>query len=310
MHTIVAMLHWSLRMVNLSFPFSLSPTLLLWSIIIPCIHLISLLIFRYFQVYSQPTRRGSRSSDIIAIEITSTVCVVWFSIIGLIGYLNLFGNTDGHDLSISPFYGYSPFVHHHLITPMFAYQVWNLIACILHNEYRDLPSLGHHFVTAGLAYCGFHPFAHYYALFYFGIAELTTIPLNIINTFKNVPKLQKNYPSFYANIRTIFAISFLLIRTIWWPIVSYGLFLACVELLSSHDVHSTFVVCYFLFSNLFLTSLQFYWGYLIIINVLKGTKEGKDGGTSSPSDVAATPKGNQTRTIKEFQTKEMKKKSS
>lgn len=286
----------------------LSPTLGFWSTLIPSLHVITLLLFRFFNLYSQPTRRGSRSSDIIATEITSTICVVWFSAVGVIGYFHLFGYTDGHDLSLSPFYGYSTLVHHHLITPMLVYQIWNLIACLLHNEYRDLPSLAHHFVTAWLAYCGFHPFAHYYALFYFGIAELTTIPLNIVNSFKNVPNLQQSYPLFYSNIRTLFAGSFLIIRTIWWPVVSYGLFMGCVDLLSSQKAHSTFVVCYFLFSNLFLTSLQFYWGYLILINVMKGSKESKKkDGSSSPESV--TSKGNQTKTMKEFQTKEMKKKS-
>jgi hypothetical protein len=252
------------------------PVLLFWSIFIPSLHLLILLFFRSYNSFPHFTRKGSRSSDIIAIEITSTVCVTWFSIIGSIGYLNLFGFTDGNDLyEAGKFYGYSRFVHLQLITPMLVYQLWNLIACLVHNEYRDIPSLGHHIVTAGLAYCGFNPFAQYYALFYFGIAELTTIPLNFVNTFKNVPQLAQSYPAFYQHCRTVFAISFLLIRTIWWPIVSYGLFLACVDLISSETAHSVPVICYFLFSNLFLTSLQFYWGYLIIINALKGKEKKK-----------------------------------
>jgi hypothetical protein len=250
------------------------PVLIFWSIFIPSIHLLALLSFRYLNYFPQLTRKGSRSSDIISIEITSTFCVIWFSIVGSIGYLNLFGYTDGNDLyEAGKFYGDSQFVRLNLITPMLVYQLWNLTACVIHNEYRDLPSLGHHIVTAGLAYCGFNPFAQYYALFYFGIAELTTIPLNFVNTFKNVPQLVQSYPTFYQQCRTVFAVSFLLIRTIWWPIVSYGLFVACVDLIRSETAHSVTVVCYFLFSNLFLTSLQFYWGYLIIVNVLKGGKE-------------------------------------
>ena len=251
-----------------------SPTLLFWSVFIPSLHLLTLLLFRHLNYFPQSTRKGSRSSDIIAIEITSTVCVLWFSVIGSIGYLNLFGYTDGRDLySTDRFYGYSSLAHTHLITPMFVYQIWNLFSCILHNEYRDLPSLGHHLVTAGLAYCGFYPFAHYYSLFYFGIAEVTTVPLNLVNTFKNIPQLIQTYPTLYQASRTIFAFSFFLIRLFWWPIISYELFYSCLNLIQSQKAHSLFIVNYFLFSNLFLTSLQFYWGYLILSNLFNRNKD-------------------------------------
>jgi hypothetical protein len=268
--------------------------LIFWAILIPSVHISLLMLFRSLNLYPQISRKRSRGSDLIAVEITSTLCVIWFSIIGTIGYFNLFGFTDGIDLqhhqhektetdmdtpaasaAADLFYGYSSLVNDHLITPMYAYQVWNFIVCFLHNEYQDFAAMAHHLVTACLASCGFHPFAHYYALFYFGIAELTTIPLNIINTFKHVPRLAESYPSFYHHTRTIFALSFLLIRLLWWPVVSYGLFFACLDLLQSEKLHSIQIVCFFLFSNLFLSGLQFYWGYLIVKNALKGKTSNK-----------------------------------
>jgi hypothetical protein len=257
-------------------------SLLFWMILIPAIHISSLLYFRRHNLYPQLTKKRSRSSDLMAIEITSTICVLWLSLIGCIGFFNLFGFTDGTDLyhPNDPnvlFYRHSPLVYDHLVTPMYVYQIWNLFACLIHNEYLDFASLGHHFVTACLAYCGFHPFAHYYALFYFGVAELTTIPLNLLNTFKHLPRLAQAYPTCYRHTRTIFAISFILIRILWWPVVSYGLFFACLDLLQLETVHSVQVVCFFLFSNLFLTSLQFYWGYLIVMNALgRGKKRSEE----------------------------------
>jgi hypothetical protein len=126
-----------------------------------------------------------------------------------------------------------------------------------------------------LANFGYGPFAQYYALFYFGIAEASSIPLTLLDSFKYVPVLAKNYPSLNTACKAIFAASFFIIRIFIWPFVSYGLFNNCVDVLLNGKAHSTFVVCFFLFANIFLTGLQFYWASLMIRKVFSSDKNKK-----------------------------------
>ena len=250
--------------------FAITHLLLGWSIFIPVLHVALVVIFRALNWFPQETRKRCRGSDIVALELVSTVCVVFVATAGVLGYFNFFDVMDNQNLyTIEKFYGYSKHVEDYLVTPMLCYQLWNLVACLLHNEYRDLAGIGHHIVTSGLAYMGFHPYAQYYALFYFGVAELTTIPLNAVTIFKHLPHLSTQYPFLYQLARNSFVVSYFIVRIFWWPVVSYELFFGCIDLLTNNKAHSTFVVCYFLFANMFLTGLQFYWGYLIVRKALR-----------------------------------------
>merc|ERR1712000_271943 len=124
--------------------------------------------------------------------------------------------------------------------------------------------IGHGIVTALLSYFGLYPYAQYYALFFFGIAEVTSIPLNVIDVFKYLPHFSARYPGVYSVAKYLFVSGFFLIRIIVWPFFSYELWFGCQDLLLTNTAHSNFVVIFFLGANLFLTGLQFYWGYLII----------------------------------------------
>ena len=130
-------------------------------------------------------------------------------------------------------------------------------------------------------------------MFFFGVAELTNIPLTIIDVFKYLPALKQNYPNLNEFFRSSFAILFIILRLILWPIYCYEFWIHSLQLvvvglnnnntpntiasaintlltilnvtpLASHiQCHSLFVVCFFLFANVLLTLLQFYWGVTI-----------------------------------------------
>jgi hypothetical protein len=235
-----------------------------WMIGIPVVHIALVITFRVTDICPEMTRKGCRGSDIIAFEIVSGLCVLWCSIAGSLGFFNLFDLVENKDLFLEKFSAQSDYVSNNIILPMFCYQVYNIFVCLIHNEMRTFDSIAHHVVTSCLAYFGLYPFAQYYALFYFGIAELTTLPLNVMETFKYLPGLAKDHSDMYSLSRLVFASSFFLIRLIFWPMVSFELWFGCQDLLRSNQAHSNFVVGFFLFANLFLTGLQFYWGYLII----------------------------------------------
>lgn len=124
-------------------------------------------------------------------------------------------------------------------------------------------------------------------MFFFGVAELTNVPLTLIDIFKYLPDLKKNYPAVNEGIRSIFAILFIILRLILWPVYCYPFWVHSLQLLlidqsptnaitvffndvlkvtplaSDTVCHSKFVVGFFLFANVLLTTLQYYWGVTI-----------------------------------------------
>ena len=159
-----------------------------------------------------------------------------------------------------------------------------MLLCILsHNIFAitgsdlfDEAMIGHHFVTGSLAYFGLHPYLHYYGMFYFGIAELTNIPLTIMDVFKYFKHWADKYPTLNSIIRTTFGVSFILLRLIMWPILSAPFWEGSLTMLYNGTAHSPFVVAYFLAANLFLTGLQFLWGQKIVSSIIMKKPKKKD----------------------------------
>jgi hypothetical protein len=123
--------------------------------------------------------------------------------------------------------------------------------------------------TATLGYFALHPFLHYYAVFFFGIAEVTNIPLTFVEIFDHFPDIREKMPLLNEVCRVGFAISFILIRMIAWPIISYDFWIGLIDLLRTEQAHSAFVVWVYLIANTFLSGLQLLWGSTIISLLFK-----------------------------------------
>ena len=73
--------------------------------------------------------------------------------------------------------------------------------------------LAHHSVTATLMYlCLEGPFAHSYMSVFFGLTEISTIPLNVMDTLKNFKDVRKAYPTLDLAAKMAFAVLFLSLR--------------------------------------------------------------------------------------------------
>ena len=206
------------------------------------------------------------------------LCVTYLAAAGIVGWFGLFGVNVASELRANPFYGKSQFIEDHLIYPMISYQGWNLLLCFFNADLRDPAMIGHHLVTGSLAYFGLAPYLHYYGLFFFGVAELTNVPLTIVDVFKYFPDLAKKLSILNELSRVSFAVSFILLRLIVWPYFSYHFALGSIDLLTTNfhtKCHSGFVVGFFLFANVFLTGLQFFWGSKIVGFLFKGNKKEK-----------------------------------
>lgn len=106
----------------------------------------------------------------------------------------------------------------------------------------------------------------YYAPFLFGAFELSSVPLAIMNSFKNNKVwTDEHSPISYTTARVSFAVVFLLIRVILGTPQMYDIMrsahILCYICETNHYriPIATFCVC-----GYFLAPIQLYWGYLVV----------------------------------------------
>jgi hypothetical protein len=103
----------------------------------------------------------------------------------------------------------------------------------------------------------------YYGLYYFGISEISSIPLDIMN-FYNDYKLEKRKE--YIIIQVLFVVLFLLIRTVGF---AYLFFLWHIETYEHLDNISSELHIPMISAQYFFTGLMVYWTY----KIYKGLKK-------------------------------------
>jgi len=204
------------------------------------------------------TRRekGCVLADVLAYNLVALVYAVYCAAVGVNAWFGGEAFAIGGTLQ-ERLYGYAT-TSANLAFFTAAYEAFNTIAVILIPEYRTAAYVCHHFTTFILALLAFHPFLHYYTIFFFGVATVSSVPL----CFGELCKFVGARRLFNASQLT-FAISFLTIRSIYWPIVSLDFWSDTLAVLSESTgaprAHSLFDYYFLLLSNIGLTSLQFLW---------------------------------------------------
>jgi hypothetical protein len=110
----------------------------------------------------------------------------------------------------------------------------------------------------------------WYAPLMYGILELSSVPLSIMNAFKDNPQYIEKYPAAYNIIRIIFAFSFLYIRWYLFLPMKYKFLRSFAVIVMTHP--STFFFVFTGFSwlaALFLCLLQLMWGFVIVKGLVK-----------------------------------------
>jgi hypothetical protein len=243
----------------------------IWFFGTPIVWFLLLKVFRALDWWKFPTRKGTRTSDIMAFEFVAGISVAYLGGAGLIISQGWFGTAaELARLNDDMLHTNSDFVINHLVYPMVTFQLWNVLLCLFTPDLNVPEMLGHHLVTAALGYFGMHPYLHGYGLFFFGVAELTNVPLTVYDMFKymKAAKWQEKYSFIFTVSKLGFAASFVVLRIVVWPMISYPFWKDSVALLQSGKAHSNFVVGFFLLANVFLTFLQFFWGWKIVESVL------------------------------------------
>jgi len=146
------------------------------------------------------------------------------------------------------------------------YQAWSIpIGTLYANESKEM--ILHHCGVIFAASCG--AFSHfgfrYWLPFFFGLFELSSVPLAIINMFKEHPDAAKRHPILNHVSRVSFVVMFLYIRVwMWLPVgplyMRNNLFLF---LTTDFGATKMFVLLQFLF-GVYLGSLQLYWAGKVV----------------------------------------------
>lgn len=145
------------------------------------------------------------------------------------------------------------------------YQAWSIPVGIFYvNESKEM--ILHHFGVVFAASCG--AFSHfgfrYWLPFFFGVFELSSVPLAIMNTFKDHPDVAKKHPLFHHASKVSFAVSFLYIRFWKWlpvgPLYMRNNFF--LFLTTELGITKLFVLIQFVF-GVYLGYLQLYWSITV-----------------------------------------------
>lgn len=169
---------------------------------------------------------------------------------------------------------------------------WDLPTSLMSRELRDVPMVIHHVgmvivsaVALGALSDG-KPLLGYYAPFFFGLIEVSSLPLIVVDLFH--PKhtdwhayLQKfSSPAlteFNGTCRLVFAACFLSLRALYFPVETVvGVIPDLLAYRASRSDIPNLPLDILIVTNLLFSMLQLYWGFLILrtlIKVLKGSAQ-------------------------------------
>jgi hypothetical protein len=151
------------------------------------------------------------------------------------------------------------------------YQLWAIPVGILHVK-ESIEMIVHHLaVVASTSMTGFLSIGfRYYSPFFYGVMEWSSVPLSVMNVFKDSPELQQKYPTANASTRIIFAASFLIIRVIMclsrWPFFLRDNFI--VFYTRDMGFYKLYMFVQWSLAT-FLAILQLYWASLIFTGIVK-----------------------------------------
>ncbi len=156
------------------------------------------------------------------------------------------------------------------------FQFWDLVATPFIPEFSSPIMLGHHVCAALVSYVALqYQCYHYYAMFFFALSEVSSIPLVIMSLFKYFPT-EAGTPQ--ATIEAIsgplFAIFFSYYRVYMWIKVTRQLWSDGINVLSSgasnkYRPGKNFALYLILGISALLTMLQLFWFSLIAAEMLR-----------------------------------------
>lgn len=218
------------------------------------------------------TGRCNRS-DLFAAQATSAIMQVYMGGMGLFTWHltkraktripqtpegRLFGYLDEADM---------------LNAGIFVFQTFDFFASMSVPEHSTPIFLTHHLLTAITAWMSLeYQMVHYYAVFFGGCSEISTIFLVLVDFDVYFPAQDRGstWGTIISFCQVAFTISFLYYRVIGWLQVSIGLWSDVLHVAKKGVIEDfrpgkAWFLYAFLAMDLLLGSLQFYWCFFIIV---------------------------------------------
>lgn len=215
---------------------------------------------------SSDNKKDSSSAWKVSYQLTNLFVNLVLGCLGIYFHMNLPWNASTMDKIV----GYE----HVKLFPVgqIGYQLWALpIGIIFIGETKQM--IIHHVAvicvcwTSAFLRCGFR----YYNPYFYGLIEISSVPLSIMNAFKDNKHWIKLYPEMYSTVRLVFGCLFLLVRVVLWTPFYWNFFaLASMLLYSSEVIATKIILSTFLIASLVLTLLQYFWASKIISALVKG----------------------------------------
>jgi len=161
-----------------------------------------------------------------------------------------------------------------------AYQLWAIpVGVSLVNEHGAM--LFHHLcvLVVGCMSAFFTNGFRYFTPFFYGLIEMSSVPLAAMNAFKGNPALVRRFPSTYRAVRLIFALSFLTVRfVLWMPNIGRYLRVAAMVGATCRSAQCAVGCALSWWSAVGLTALQLLWTGKIVQGIVGALGGGRGGG--------------------------------
>jgi TLC domain len=172
------------------------------------------------------------------------------------------------------------------------YQLWSLPVGIFHVNESPAMLLHHGAVIMVATMSAFFSGGfRYWTPFFYGIIELSSVPLALMNMFKDRRDWIQRRPQWYTAIRLVFCATFLSVRVLWFVPRKVRYLRDHYLLWSSAFRDATRPVWYVVFmagvwwSSVFLLGLQLHWGALIVRGLVKLVSPGNSSKKIERSNV-------------------------
>lgn len=157
------------------------------------------------------------------------------------------------------------------------YQFWAIPVGVLYVGENTQMLMHHLAVVISTSLSGFVTVGfRYYTPFFYGVMELSSLPLSLMNAFKDNPEWIKKYPGAYELIRIVFAVCFLFIRVYMcasrWPPFLRDNFMFMYT--ADWGWWKIYLIVQWSLAA-FLAWLQLFWAWLILKGFLKMLGGGK-----------------------------------
>jgi len=168
---------------------------------------------------------------------------------------------------------------------MLIYQLFNLVVTWHVKELQSATMALHHLVTVLLAVSSLNPFAIYYGGYFFGVVEISNIPLTLRDVIEHCNTNRGDSPPRFGLLKTIsegvFVLCFFATRVFGWSFVTYAFWVQTLPVVQDADAKTLFAALLFLISNAFLTLLQAKWS----IDILQKVKDVLFSGSKSDKNA-------------------------